>query len=414
MKQLTPYFQLDLPVDHAVNPSAAFESIRADNALSVVSDKAREEAFLEICSWKGYEPTPLRSLGGLAAALDVSSVAYKDEASRFGLGSFKALGGAYAVMQVLKEQMANHFPDMNISLSDIRNHKFAEQVAKETVCSATDGNHGRAVAWGAQRFGCRCIIYVHERVSQGRIDAIAAYGAEVRVVKGNYDDAVREAARVSEAEGWIVVSDTSYEGYVTIPRNVLTGYTVMVTEAISQHEALFGHPPTHVFVQGGVGALAGAVASTLWDYYGVQRPICCVVEPDKAACMMKTVRQGSPAVVTGDLDTLMAGLACGEVSLIAWDILEKAADHFMAITDQSAVECMRYLANSPGNPPIVGGESAVAGLAGCILACADENLAKVLKLTSCSRILVFGTEGATDPELYAELVGRPASEVCPE
>lgn len=412
LKNLESFFHFDLPIDYLANPSATFEPVGNKYADIVVSEASRKLAQAEISDWDGYGPTPLVSLALVASQVEVASIAYKDEGSRFGLGSFKALGGAYAVMKVLEDRLSARYPDQTIELKDIRSGAYADEVAAETVCSATDGNHGRAVAWGAQRFGCRCVIYVHERVSQGRIDAIASYGAEVRVVQGNYDDAVREAARVSDANGWTVVSDTSYEGYVTIPRNVLTGYTMMVTEAIEQHHQTYDAAPTHVFVQGGVGALPGAVASALWEHYGAQRPRLCVVEPDQAACLLESVRQGSPAVVTGDLDTVMAGLACGEVSLIAWDILEKAADGFMAIPDQAAIDCMRFLADSDLVEPIVAGESAVAGLAGFLLSRSDEDLTSKLGITPESRILVFGTEGATDPALYEEIVGRPAQEVC--
>ncbi|WP_169566371.1 diaminopropionate ammonia-lyase [Sneathiella limimaris] len=399
---LNDYFDFSLPVTHVSNQNAIKGSDISGHEKVLVGEQDRSKAFAEISSWPGYAKTPLLSLAGLAQECDVASIAYKDEAGRFGLGSFKALGGSYAVLLVIKEKLGG-----DISTQDILNGKYKDEIAQMTVCSATDGNHGRAVAWSAERFGCRCVIYVHERVSQGRMDAIAAYGAEVRQVPGNYDDAVREAARVSEENGWTVVSDTSYEGYVTIPRNVIKGYTVMVSEAIDQHEQEFGVAPTHIFVQGGVGALAGAVASSFWEHYGSQRPRFIVVEPDTAACLLESAKAGKPAVVKGDLDTLMAGLACGEVSLLGWEILKLAADDFMSISDAAAVSAMRLLADLK----CVAGESAVAGLAGFILANHDPKLKVDLGLNKDSRLLFFGSEGATDPELYQELIGKTASEV---
>ena len=206
---------------------------------------------------------------------------------------------------------------------------------------ATDGNHGRSVAWGAQTFGCRCVIYVHETVSEGRCRAIAAYGAEVRRVAGTYDDAVRRAAADAAAQGWTVVSDTSYEGYTDVPRDVMQGYSLMVEEALAQAATL----PSHVFVQGGVGGLAAGVCSYLWERYGAARPRFVVVEPDKADCLYRSAVAGRPTPAEGALDTIMAGLACGEVSILAWRILEQGTDAFMTIGDDAAADCMRLLAD---------------------------------------------------------------------
>jgi diaminopropionate ammonia-lyase len=246
---------------------------------------------------------------------------------------------------------------------------------------------------------------VHATVSRGRIDAIASYGAEVRVVDGTYDDAVREAARVAGAEGWTVVSDTSYEGYTEIPKDVMTGYTVMAAEAMEQID----RPPTHVFLQGGVGGLAAAVVALDWFTHGAKRPIHVVVEPERADCLYQSAIAGKPTPSSGDLDTVMAGLSCGEVSLVAWEILRGGADAFMTIADDSALAVMRHLADA--TPPVVAGESAVAGLAGLIDAVRDPTEARALDLGPDSRVLVYGSEGDTDPVLYEQIVGRPAAEV---
>lgn len=363
------------PLAHRTNPKARAGAYGA-RQRAVLNRDAFAAARAEIAGWPGYAPTPLRALAEIARAAGVARVDYKDEAGRFGLGSFKALGGAYAVLRQLRTA--------------------GQPPAQIVVTCATDGNHGRSVAWGAQRFGCGCVIYIHETVSQGRADAIAAYGAEIRRVPGTYDDAVRQAAHDAAANGWIVVSDTSYPGYTDIPRDVMQGYAVMVDEALGALE----RPPTHVFIQAGVGGLAAAVCGHLWETLGDARPRTIVVEPDRAACLFESARQGRAASIGGALDTAMAGLACGETSLLAWEILEEGAGDFLTVTDEAAFAAMRLLA-----PEIVAGESAVAGLAGLLGAAARPDLARALGLDASSRVLLFGSEGDTDPELYRRIVG---------
>jgi diaminopropionate ammonia-lyase len=390
------------------NPRAAQAApYVAEGRSEILSLAAFAEAKREITSWPGYAPTPLRHLEELAARAGVAEIAYKDEASRFGLGSFKAIGGAYAVCKLLRQKVGEKTSAI-IASADLNSSRYAAITGQITVTCATDGNHGRAVAWGAQTFGCRCVIYVHETVSEARCRAIAKYGAEVRRVAGTYDDAVRRAASDATTYGWFVVSDTSYEGYTDVPRDVMQGYSLMADEALAQ-----GRPPSHVFVQGGVGGLAAGLCAYFWERLGSGRPRFVIVEPDKADCLYRSAVVGKPAIAPGALDTIMAGLACGEVSLLAWQILEAGADDFMTIADKAAVDCMRLLAEGRfGDPPIVAGESAVAGLAGLLLASADPKLRRILKLGGDSRILVFGTEGATDPDLYTRLVGRSPEQVA--
>ncbi|TCZ58562.1 diaminopropionate ammonia-lyase [Roseicella aquatilis] len=357
--------------------------------------RAREE----IASWPGYAPTPLLALPDLAREARVGAVHYKDEGGRFGLGSFKALGGAYAVMRLLQAELARRGTANAATAEELAEGRYREATGAITVTCATDGNHGRSVAWGAQRFHARCVIFVHETVSQGRRDAIAKYGAEIRVVPGTYDDAVRAAQRAATDHKWFVVSDTSYPGYTEVPRDVMQGYRLMADEAA---EAL-PEPPTHVFIQGGVGGVAAAVSVQLRARYAAKAPKLVVVEPERAACLLASAEAGQPTAIEGELDTIMAGLACGEPSLLAWQELERGAFAFMAVPDDSAVDCMRLLARR--EPKVVAGESAVAGLAGLLLASRDPFGRSVLGLEEGSRILLFGTEGATDPELYARLVG---------
>ncbi len=366
----------------------------------VLPEGGFRRAKAEIASWDGYAPTPLRDLADVAAAARVAAVRYKDEASRFGLGSFKALGGAYAVMRLLQAELARRGVANAATAAALADGSLREATRAITVTCATDGNHGRSVAWGAQRFGAACVIFVHETVSQGRRDAIARYGAQIRVVPGNYDDAVREAQKQADANGWFVVSDTSYPGYTEVPRDVMQGYRVMADEAADQ----IGAPPTHVFVPGGVGGVAAAVAAQMRARFGTG-PRVIVAEPDKAACLLASAEAGAPVTVPGELDTLMAGLACGEPSLLAWQELERSAFAFCSVTDDSAVACMKVLAAR--TPPVVAGESAVAGLAALLLAAGEPFARTALGLDEGSRVLLFGTEGATDPEVYTQLVGHP-------
>ncbi|MEM7686094.1 MAG: diaminopropionate ammonia-lyase [Pseudomonadota bacterium] len=368
---------------------------------AILNDAALATARDTITSWTGYAPTPLHDLKGLAGEIGVAAIHYKDEAGRFGLGSFKALGGAYAVARLLAKQVG-------CPLSEIVDGKHPKAVSQVTVCCATDGNHGRSVAWGAQRFGARCVIFIHATVSEGRKTAIEAYGAEVRRCDGNYDDSVREAQETATREGWFVVSDTSYPGYMEIPRDVMQGYEVMAAEAFD----LLPEAPTHIFLQTGVGGMAAAIVALAKRRWGSDRPVIVLTDPDQSACWVDTYVAGEPTAVHGDLDTLMAGLACGEISALAWAILQDHGDAAMAVSDASAIEMMRRLACPPApDAHIVAGESAVAGLAGLAVAMQSDEMRAALALDGASRVLVFGTEGDTDPELYTELVGATGDEI---
>lgn len=374
---------------------------------SVVSAAGLAAARATITDWPGYSKTAQHHLPGLAAKLGVADISLKDESIRFGLGSFKALGGAYAVARLL-QRLAGEALGREVSMAEITGRALPEIAAATTVCCATDGNHGRSVAWGARNFGCRCVIFIHATVSDGRKQAIETYGAEVRRCSGNYDDSVREAQATADQEGWFVVSDTSYPGYMDIPKDVMQGYELMADEAFSD----LSRPPTHLFLQTGVGGMAAAVAANAVRRWGEDRPAVVLCDPDRAACWLDSLVAGRPVAVEGDLDTLMAGLACGEVSALAWQILADFTDAVIALPDRTAVEAMKLVANPvAGDPAVVAGESAVAGLAGLIAALQDEELATALGLDGSSRIALFSTEGDTDPELYRDLVGRSAVEI---
>ena len=399
---------------HALlNPLARESAAPYDATLAqVLSPAGFDAALADITRWPGYAPTPLRSLDQLARQLGIGQLLYKDERRRFGLGSFKALGGAYAVAKLLRHRVQSAHGLQAVDSRQLLSGQFSDLVGAATVTCATDGNHGRSVAWGAQLFGCRCVIFVHETVSQGRRDAIAHYGAEVREVKGNYDDAVRAAALAAVDGGWTVVSDTSYPGYHDIPRDVMHGYGVMAKEIADQMAG--DEPPTHVIAQAGVGGLAAAVCASFWLHWGERRPRFVVVEPTRADCIYRSLQVGRPVVVEGALDTVMAGLACGEVSALAWDILREGANAALAIDDAYALEAVRQLANpAPGDPPLVAGETGGVGLAALLAARDHAAIGQRLGLDTRSRVLLLGTEGDTDPVIYRQIVGRAAQDVAP-
>lgn len=339
-----------------------------------------------ITAWPGYAPTRLRELPGLAGALGIGQLRYKDESARFGLGSFKALGGAYAVARLAAGRDARAL----------------------TVATATDGNHGRAVAWGARLHGSRAVIYVHGHVSEGRCAAIRRFGAEIVRVPGSYDDSVRRCAADAARNGWTVVADTAWEGYTEIPRDVMHGYGVLADEIA---EAIGDAVPTHLFVQAGVGALAAALRARFAQLWGSRAPRLVVVEPESADACLRSAAAGQPTAAAGSLETVMAGLSCGEISPLAWKILE-SADDFVAIADGWAVEAMRALAaGQHGDEPFAAGETGVAGLAALMAGASDPAVQRALGLGPDASVLVIGSEGATDPEIYERLVGRSADKV---
>jgi len=363
----------------------------------------------EISRWPGHVETPLYQLHGLAARLGVAALHYKDEGGRFGLKSFKALGGAYAVFRLLKKTVEARNGGQPVNSQQIIAGTFGDIVKTVTVTCATDGNHGRSVAWGAQLFGCRCVIYVHQSVSEGRCSAIAQYGADVIRVPGNYDDSVRHAEGQARKNGWTVVSDTTYEGYREIPIDVMHGYGVMSREIVRR---MADEPPTLVFVQAGVGALAASVCAAFWLAWGARRPQLVIVEPTQADCFFQSGMAGRPIAVTGDLDTVMAGLACGEVSPLAWEIIDAGASAYAVVDDRFALDAMRALASPvSGDPAIVAGETGASGLAALLAAEGHEEIWRTLGLGAQSRVLLIGSEGDTDPQIYRQIVARDEREV---
>jgi len=386
---------------HFVNPSANQQAHYSKKLQDITSLEKSNLAVDEISQWPGYQETPLYHLDKLAADIGVDKIWYKDESQRFHLKSFKALGGAYAVARQLQAIVAKE-TGSTPSIRDLLAKKFDDIVSQIVISCATDGNHGRSVSWGCQMFGCQCVIYIHRDVSQGRQQAMEAFGATVNRIAGNYDESVKQADADAKLHNRIIVSDTSYQGYMEIPKDVALGYTVLLAESVEQ---MNGEIPTHVFIQGGVGGLASAVCAYFWELWSEQRPRFIIVEPVNANCLQESARAGNPVVVEGDLDTLMAGLACGEVSALAWEILAKGANDFMTINEEAVPLTMKLLAEGfNGDPSIEAGESAVAGLAALVTACGDSDMKNRLRLDETSRVYILGTEGATDAEVYQRLI----------
>jgi diaminopropionate ammonia-lyase len=365
-----------------------------------LSVPAAEEVERFLSYRENHVVTPLHALPALARELGVGAIHVKDEGLRLGLGSFKALGGSYAVIRLVLDAALERL-GRAVDVAALQAPDVRAIAAGMTFACATDGNHGRSVAQGARLVGASAVVFVHSGVSQERVAAIARFGAEIVRVAGSYDDSVEEAARVADKNGWTIVSDTSWPGYERIPALVMQGYTAMVREALRQ----LPEPPTHVFVQAGVGGVAAAVGGHLALALADQRPMFIVVEPARAACLYESARAGHPIRIEHGEPTVMAMLECYEPSLIAWRVLSRVADGFMTVEEEDAVAAMKRLARPLGaDPAVVAGESGGVGLAGLISALADPEARKALRLSPRSRIFVINTEGATDPLRYAELV----------
>lgn len=393
-----------------LNPNASRAPYPAELANILSIERANESRRWLKC-WDGLRPdsTPLWNLPGLAARLNVGQIHVKDESVRSALGSFKALGAPIALVRLILRL----WPDQHLNAGEVFRGKYKDLLSGFTVISATDGNHGRALAAAARSVGCRCVIVLHANVSVEREDAIAAYGAEIVRIKGNYDESVSEAARRAAQHGWHVVSDTSYDGYEDIPRDVMQGYGAIAAEIIEQTGSQPEHPAyTHVFLQAGVGGLAAGLASYFWEYHGAQRPRLIVVEPEQADCLFQSAVQGKAANATGSVDSIMAGLACGETSPLAWKILQPCIDAFQTISDDEAMMAVRTLAEGvDGDIPVVSGESGAAGLAGLVNLLQNRQWAEMVGLNHDSRILLVSTEGATAPSVYASVAGQSAEVV---
>lgn len=361
---------------------------------------------------EGYRMSPLKSLGHLAQRLQVGGIWVKDESVRLSLNSFKVLGGSFAIYRYVTHRLGR-----TVSLSEIQQGAARRELGDLVFATATDGNHGRGVAWSATRLGFKSVVYVHRLTSEARIEAIRQNGADIVVVDGTYDDAVRQVCQDAEAHGWQVISDTSWAGYEDIPQWVMQGYTTLVAEAQEQLAGQGLTAPTHVFVQAGVGALAASVMGYYQQLFGANRPRTVVIEPDKAACLLLSAKQkdGIPHHFEGELETIMAGLACGDPSPIAWKVLRGCADVFAMCPDYVAAKGMRvYAAPLAGDPFIVSGESGAVTL-GALMYLLEWEGARPLRdqlgLGPDSQVLLINTEGNTDPDDFRRVVWEGADPV---
>ena len=348
-------------------------------------------------SFPEYAPTPLAELPGAAQRLGLGRIWVKDESKRFGLNAFKVLGGSWAMGRVLAGELGVESADFHLLTAP----QVREKLGERTFVTATDGNHGRGVAWSASRFGQKSVVYMPAGSARERLENIRAAGAEASIIQGNYDDAVRLANRMAGERGWILVQDTAWPGYEEIPRAIMEGYCTMGLEALEQLPEI----PTHIFLQAGVGSMAGAMAGLFTAAWGKDTPVITIVEPNKADCLFRTARadDGKCHIVTGVMDTIMAGLACGEPCSLAWDVLKNCARHFISCPDIAAAQGMRLLAREG----IVSGESGAAAF-GCVAELmTDPDLADLrgaLGLDGNSRVLFFSTEGDTDRENYRAIL----------
>ncbi|MDR2946977.1 MAG: diaminopropionate ammonia-lyase [Candidatus Adiutrix sp.] len=359
-------------------------------------------------SFAEYRVTPLAELPGLAADFGLGRVWVKDESHRFGLNAFKVLGGAYAIGRWLAGRLGCDIGEL--SREKLASAEVRAKIGQITFASTTDGNHGRGVAWTAQQLGQKAVIYMPKGSAQIRVDNILATGAECYVTDMNYDDTVRLTDSLAREKGWVVVQDTAWEGYEEIPTWIMQGYMTLAVEALEQIRECGGERPTHLFLQAGVGSFAGAALGFVAAALSDQCPVTTIVEPRKADCIYRSAlaADGQPHSVTGEMNTLMAGLACGEPSTISWGILRDYASAYVSMHDFYAANGMRILA-APlrGDAPVVSGESGAAtmgALQHIMTAPSAAELKKALGLNAQSKVLLISTEGDTAPEIYRDVV----------
>ena len=370
----------------------------------LLNREAFADVEAEVTNLPGYQPTPLITLNGLAMASGVRALWCKHEGYRFEVGSFKPTGPVYAMLSVLKGEIKKTTGVETVTTQDLIDRTYESVTQKIVVSAATSGNHGRALAWGARMFGCRCAIYMNDGVSTGREKAIAGYGAAVVRVPGNYDRAVQRSFADAEALGYFVVSDDKSAAYPHIAGAIMQGYAMVADEIVQQFRG--AQPPTHVFVPGGGGRFAGATCGHLWERYGGSHPRIIVVEPTPSACLYQSMVENRAATVSGDGRSVMDGLVVESASAQAWEILKGGAFAFLTIPDEAAVDAIRQAATGvSGDPSVVIGETGIAAWAGFLAATCDENLSQQLELDYNSRVVIIATEGATDPEVYRNLVG---------
>ena len=354
-------------------------SFKKEQILKTLPIEEIDDAFSTIKRWNGYSPTPLLNLNKLSKELNLKNIFYKDESKRFDLKSFKALGGAYAVEKISKGN------------KDI------------TVSTATAGNHGRSVAWGARRLGIKCKIFISEFVSDARGQAMSNLGAEVIKVKGNYEKSLMECIQQSTKNNWQIVQDVAWENYLLVPKYTMAGYSVMMKEISSEVK---DKEITHVILQAGVGGMAAAMIAGIARYLN-NIPIIIVVEPDSAACVLESIKKGKIEKIDIKRESLMGGMSCGEVSLVPWEILKNSVKYCISLPDDDIAKTMKLLGNASfSNEKIIAGENSAPGVISLIASCEDQKIKNELNLDMDSNVLVIGCEGDTDQEMYKKLVNQ--------
>ena len=354
-------------------------SFDKDQILKSISKDEIDDAYNSISKWEGYAPTPLLSLNKLSNELSLKNIFYKDENKRFDLKSFKALGGAYAVEKVTKGN------------KDI------------VVATATAGNHGRSVAWGARRLGLKCKIFISEFVSDVRGQAMTDLGADVIKVKGNYEKSLIECIKQSTENNWQIVQDVAWKDYMLVPKYTMAGYSVMMKEIVGQ---LSDEKITHIILQAGVGGMAGAMVAGIARYLD-NVPVIIVVEPDSAACVMESIKTGKIEKIDIKRESLMGGMSCGEVSLVPWEILKNSVKHCISLPDDDIAKTMKLLGNSSfSDNKIVAGENSAPGVIGLIASYEDQDIKQNLQLNQNSNVLIIGCEGDTDKKMYQKLINQ--------
>lgn len=347
--------------------------------LKILSSEDIDEAYKTISSWNNYSPTPLISLNKLNEKLKLNKIFYKDESKRFHLKSFKALGGAYAVEKIIKGN------------------------DKKVISTATAGNHGRSVAWGSQKNGLKCKIFISEFVSEARAEVMRNFGADVIRVKGNYEDSLNECIKQSNQNNWQIVQDVAWEDYKLVPKLTMAGYSVMMKEISEQ---IKNEKISHVILQAGVGGMAAAMVAGIVRYLNYI-PKIIIVEPDSAACVLESIKKGKIEKISIHKESIMGGMSCGEVSLVPWQILKNSIHYCVTISDDYISKTIKNLANKQfSDEKIIGGECSTPGIASLVGLSNNDEIRKTINLNEDSCVLLFGCEGDADEELYQKLLAE--------
>jgi len=358
---------------------------------------------------KQYAETPLVSLNHLSKHLNLASIQVKDESKRFGLNAFKVMGGIYAIGKYIADKLGRNIE--TISFEELQSEEVKEQIGNITFISATDGNHGRGVAWAARELGQKSIIYMPKGSSESRLEAIRNEGAEAKITNVNYDETIRICASLADENGYVMVQDTAWEGYEEIPLWIMQGYASIAMEITEELEKLQEKPPTHIFLQAGVGSFAASIAAYFLQYYGVQNIKIIIIEPDLADCYYRSCANngGNIEAVTGDMNSIMAGLCCGEPNIRSFKMLKQYAHSFYSCPDSVAALGMRVLGNpiSPDEKIISGESGAIPlGLLYYLRKAGESEDVDEIGLNENSRVLFINTEGNTDPQNYLDIVWK--------